>query len=300
MRWSNKYHKGFNRLWFAITGGSVVIALLYILLSDSYKAEKYIKYPSHIDAPHFDKEKKIAAWAQQEWRERYDPDSGYYSTIIHMQLTSEVESLPESAYFTARELRAMIELAILKEQSYPERASAARLKAITHFVIALVICVGVYGLGNALFFLGVWVARGSQYPKYGYSLWAIAVGILMFCANVNFGFYAPGNVGRLSYEEHWGVVWMSLTLIIGPLVYISGKRRGLGVAIYLLAVRKYLEIGMLIVMVLLPVLIVQFTDLTFRQLGTGGGGAAVFLLDAWIIIAFCLVVNDKRAKGTRL
>ena len=129
--------------------------------------------------------------------------------------------------------------------------------------------------------------------SYGYSLFAIGVGILMFVGNTNCGVYIPSygwNVNELSYDEHYALLWASLTLIIGPLAYISGKRRGLRVATDFLKVRKYLEIGALIVMVLLPVLFVQFTSLDSWWFVMENGNAWVLLIHAWIIIAYCLVV----------
>lgn len=70
MIWLNKYHRGFNRLWLVFTCFPFFIFLLYVLLSEDYKANRYVEYDRRV-ANFWDKRRSediIAAWVQEQWR----------------------------------------------------------------------------------------------------------------------------------------------------------------------------------------------------------------------------------------
>ena len=89
MRWSHKYHKGFNRLLLVITCCPLVIMVFYILLSNRYKVpyhgtdERYIRLN-----PDWESDKKIGEWAQKEYQKRrnldirYGRDEALYSELL--------------------------------------------------------------------------------------------------------------------------------------------------------------------------------------------------------------------------
>ena len=82
MIWLNKYHRGFNRLWLVFTCFPFFIFLLYVLLSEDYKANRYVEYDRRVtnywsSSRNSDRswnrgeeksEDIIAAWVQEQWR----------------------------------------------------------------------------------------------------------------------------------------------------------------------------------------------------------------------------------------
>ena len=72
MTWLNKYHRGFNRLWLVFTCFPFFIFLLYVLLSEDYKANRYVQYDRRVtnfwDTSKEKSEDIIAAWVQEQWR----------------------------------------------------------------------------------------------------------------------------------------------------------------------------------------------------------------------------------------
>lgn len=164
MRWLNKHHRGFNRLMLVFTLVPVLVVLLYLLLSDDYRARTYYLLPG---GSHFTirQEKIIASWAQERWR-KYDSDdsnkSPFSDAMFPGTLLQEVNSLPEARSFTDEHLQVIIERAITFAETYAARAAEARRRAVTHFLITVGVCAGFYVLAHLWFCILVWVIRGFR------------------------------------------------------------------------------------------------------------------------------------------
>ena len=167
MRWSHKYHKGFNRLWLVITCCPLVIMVFYILLSNRYKVpyhetdERYIRIN-----PDWESDKKIGEWAQKEYQKRRNPDIRYgRDEALYSELLAEAKSMPESLHLIKEHLEGIIDLAVLRAGLRRYDVAEARQRAMNHFAVVLSICVAVYVLGHVAFFIGVWIAKGFRHTK---------------------------------------------------------------------------------------------------------------------------------------
>ena len=167
MRWSHKYHKGFNRLLLVITCCPLVIMVFYILLSNRYKVPYHVTDERLIRLnPDWESDKKIGEWAQKEYQKRRNPDIGYgRDEALYSELLAEAKSLPESLYLTKEHLEGIIDLAVLRARLRRYKVPEARQRAMKHFAVVLSICVAVYGLGHVAFFIGVWIAKGFRHTK---------------------------------------------------------------------------------------------------------------------------------------
>ena len=193
MIWLNKYHRGFNRLWLVFTCFPFFIFLLYLLLSEDYKANRYVQY--HRRVANFgdlrDKrisEDIIAAWVQEQWRkdkpwkgeitteqkvvedldeikelwELWDRDLSTPEDRFKRRIVRSVRSMKEAKSFTDKELTTIIDLAVEAEKTYPLRARKARWRAAGHLLVGFIVFIAIFGFGHGVFCLIVWIVRGFR------------------------------------------------------------------------------------------------------------------------------------------
>ena len=162
MKWRNKYHKGFNRLWFVITCIPVVIALIYSQLGSDFKTDRYVDgYVSYKLFARYD-EDTIAEWIQQKWRKKHNPDNPVSAVLFAARWLTELKSLPEAKHYTDDELESIINRAIKSEKTYSGRLSAKRQQALIYFSITLAVCIAIFGFGHGVFLVVWWIIRGFR------------------------------------------------------------------------------------------------------------------------------------------
>ena len=162
MQWLNKYHKGFNQLWFVITCIPVVIALIYSQSGGEFKTDRYVDgYVSYKLFARVD-EDTIAEWIQQKWRKKHNPDNPVSAALFAARWLTELKSLPEAKHYTDDELESIINRAIKSEKTYSERLSANRQEALIYFSITLAVCIAIFGFGHGVFLVVWWIIRGFR------------------------------------------------------------------------------------------------------------------------------------------
>ena len=190
MRWLNKYHRGFNRLWLVFSCLPFFICLLTFLLSGDYNPNRYVKYGRLTDywgsnpnsnRRYTSEEKKsediIAAWVQEQWR-KDKPWKGEITTEgrlkrrIEGEITTEdrfkrsivrsVRLMKAAKSFTDTELTSIIDLAVKAEKTYPSRVRQARSRGLKLLLVGFIVSISIYGFGHGLFCLIVWIIRGFR------------------------------------------------------------------------------------------------------------------------------------------
>ena len=192
MRWLNKYHRGFNRLWLVFSCLPFFICLLTFLLSGDYKPNRYVKSGRRLtnvwgSNPHSNRsswtseEKKsediIAAWVQEQWR-KDKPWKGEITTEgrlkrrIEGEITTEdrfkrsivrsVRLMKAAKSFTDTELTSIIDLAVKAEKTYPSRVRQARSRGLKLVRVGFIVSISIYSFGHGLFCLIVWIIRGFR------------------------------------------------------------------------------------------------------------------------------------------
>ena len=165
MRWLNEYHRGYNRIVLVILCLAVIMMVLYVLLSNEYKTEKFMEHHDRSmfkDDTHWEKEHAIAMRVQQLYRANQKLESPTSGFLLGVFLLEKAKAMPEAVYFNDKHLETVVELAVLKENTYSIRAAAARGRVIRHSLIALAACVGVFVVAHGCFDIGVWIARGFR------------------------------------------------------------------------------------------------------------------------------------------
>ena len=202
MRWLNKYHRGFNRLWLVLSCFPFFILLLEFLLSGDYKANRYVD--DRRVALLWDKRRSediIAARVQEQWRkgepwkekistkQKVVEDSSNRPTLSKgeqeieipnywEQARREAELTPEDRFkrsiirsvrsmkaaksFTDKELTTIVDLAVEAEKTYPSRVWEARWRGLGHLLIGFIVSISIFGFGHGLFCLIVWIIRGFR------------------------------------------------------------------------------------------------------------------------------------------
>ena len=199
MRWLNKYHRGFNRLWlvFCIVGAFSFVGVNW--LSDAYKVYIYenvnyenvnrYKYNSRGEFLN-SKESKIKQRVQKRWREwvvneeRIPPEKNNdvlldeeidrffdkypvgESFSVKEQIFRDVDSMKESQSFTRTQLNTIIDNSIAYEKqiqeankTYPIRLWKARGRIVRDLLGAFIVT---FAMGHGVLLVVWWIIRGFR------------------------------------------------------------------------------------------------------------------------------------------
>ena len=173
MRWLNKYHKGFNRLWlvFSIVGVFAFVGFNWLKetynVSFEYPSEKWVKPLNIKGAPDFD-EWMLSMRSTNLWHKWFinEKKSPADETVVRARILKDVQSMKEARSFTKIQLNAVVDNAITykkQEQAaksaYSRNKRRAQTRRIGHLLGAFIMT---FAIGHGVFYLIIWIIRGFR------------------------------------------------------------------------------------------------------------------------------------------
>ena len=163
--WSNKTHRGFNRLCVALAAVGAFAFIGFNALTGKYRVYK----PGERFTVGGTYEQTIKERVRKQWREWFVNDehknrsvSGEYSTKA--RILKDVQSMKEAKHFSKDKLEKLIDKTIEREKeyldwakTYPKKMWKARGLFVRDTLGSFIV---IFGLGHGVFCLVAWIGRG--------------------------------------------------------------------------------------------------------------------------------------------
>ena len=170
MKWRNKYHKGFNRLWLVFSVIGAVAGVGLNALMEGYKVSKpeSVRYWLGYGTD----QEMIKQRAKQLWLKGVKHGDGkaliddLFDGKQPSTIYGYVKSMPEAKSFTFGELRELIAEAIEAEKkyqdwvnTYPQRVWKARGRFVRDLLSGFIVA---FAVGHGVFLVVWWIIRGFR------------------------------------------------------------------------------------------------------------------------------------------